>query len=312
MSFSKMVQIMNPRSQINIVSNATICQDQCEATLAATLPGDTKRQLTRTGYSMGTITKALNLLNHFSPNHPEIGLTEFRKLSGQDKATVHRHLIELTSNGFLEQNPVTRGYRLGPAILRLAAVRERLFPARTIVAPLVEALASELGELVHVSLREGNHMSPLFHHDALIHGTRVYFDEAELLPLHATASGLAMLAFGPENLLPDLLKTPLPAATEHTITDHNLLRSTVEKVREAGIAFVDQGFEAHVSSFAAPLFGDQPEAIGTIAVALPTVRVTDDMRRIIKAALPRTANEVTEKLGGTVPVDLRRIWTNAA
>ncbi len=261
---------------------------------------------------MGTITKALNLLNFFSPGRAEIGLTEFRTLSGQDKATVHRHLIELAANGFLEQNPETRGYRLGPAILRLAAVRERLFPARSIVAPLVEALASELGELVHVSLREGTHMSPLFHHDALIHGTRVYFDEAELLPLHATASGLAMLAFGPEHLLPEVLKSSLSASTEFTITDPGTLEEVVAGVREDGIAFVDQGFEAHVSSFAAPLFADQPEAVGTIAVAAPTMRMTDDLKRKIKSALPRTAHVVTEQLGGVVPVDLRRIWSDAA
>lgn len=261
---------------------------------------------------MGTITKALNLLNHFCPGRAEIGLTEFRTLSGQDKATVHRHLIELAANGFLEQNPVTRGYRLGPAILRLAAVRERLFPARTIVAPIVERLASELGELVHVSLREGLHLSPLIHHDALIHGTRVYFDEAELLPLHATASGHAMLAFGPEHLLPDTLKEDLVATTAHTITDPVRLTEIVDDVRVCGIAFVDQGFETDVSSFAAPLFGDQPEAIGTIAVAVPTLRMTDDMKRRIRAALPGTAAEVTDKLGGVVPAHLKRIWADAA
>lgn len=261
---------------------------------------------------MGTITKALNLLNHFSASRPEIGLTDFRKLSGQDKATVHRHLVELAANGFLEQNPGTKGYRLGPAILRLAAVRERLFPARTLVAPLVEQLAAELGELVHVSLREGDHLSPLYHHDALIHGTRVYFDEAELLPLHATASGLAMLAFGPEQLLTDLLRSPLKAWTRHSITSAKQLQASVKEVRENGIAFVDQGFEEHVSSFAAPVFGDRLEAIGTIAVAAPTVRMTEDLKSDIRRHLIRTAAEVTEKLGGLVPTDLQRIWHHAA
>jgi DNA-binding IclR family transcriptional regulator len=261
---------------------------------------------------MGTITKALSLLNHFSASRSEIGLTEFRNLSGQDKATVHRHLSELTANGFLEQNPGTKGYRLGPAILRLAAVRERLFPARRLVAPLVEKLAGELGELVHVSLREGDHLSPLYHFDALIHGTRVYFDEAELLPLHATASGLAMLAFGPADLLPKLLKTKLKPSTGYTITDTELLKQAVEQVRNHGIAFVDQGFEEHVSSFASPVFGDLPEAVGTIAVAAPTVRMTEELKAKIRSALPLAATEVTEKLGGVVPVDLRRIWRNAA
>lgn len=266
----------------------------------------------RTALPMGTITKALSLLNHFSASRPEIGLTEFRKLSGQDKATVHRHLVELAANGFLEQNPGTKGYRLGPALLRLAAVRERLFPARALVAPLVEQLAAELGELVHVSLREGDHLSPLYHHDALIHGTRVYFDEAELLPLHATASGLAMLAFGPDQLLTDLLTSPLKAWTSHSITDAQHLKEAVDRVRQEGIAYVDQGFEEHVSSYAAPVFGDRLEAIGTIAVAVPTVRMTDALKTQIRHHLIRTAAEVTDQLGGIVPTDLQRTWHHAA
>ena len=155
-------------------------------------------------------------------------------------------------------------------------------------------------------------ISPLIHHDALIHGTRVYFDEAELLPLHATASGQAMLAFGPEHLLPDMLKEKLPASTAHTITDPARLSEIVDDVRVCGIAFADQGFEADVSSFAAPLFADQPEAIGTIAVAVPTLRMTEGMKRRIRNALPGSAAEVTDKLGGIVPAHLKRIWADAA
>jgi len=79
---------------------------------------------------MGTISKALDLLGHFSSTRSQIGLTEFVTLTRRDKATVHRHLSELEQNGFLEQHPQTRAYRLGPALLRLAAVREAAFPMR--------------------------------------------------------------------------------------------------------------------------------------------------------------------------------------
>ena len=90
---------------------------------------------------MGTITKALDLLTHFSAARPEIGLSQFVRLSGRDKATVHRHLTELEANGYLEQNPVSRAYRLGPALLRLAAVREAASPTRDLLRPIVADLA---------------------------------------------------------------------------------------------------------------------------------------------------------------------------
>ena len=265
---------------------------------------------------MGTITKALNLLNHFSASRPEIGLTDFRKLSGQDKATVHRHLVELSANGFLEQNPGTKGYRLGPAILRLAAVRERLFPARTLVAPLVEHLAAELGELVHVSLREGDHLSPLYHHDALIHGTRVYFDEAELLPLHATASGLAMLAFGPEHGcstdLAEITAESLDTPFHHQ--SRNELRESVENVRvKTASPSLIRGSRSMSRPSPRPCLRGSPGGNRNHRCSRRRpLRMTEDMKSRIRRDLIRTAADVTERLGGLVPTDLKRIWHHAA
>ena len=89
---------------------------------------------------MGTITKALTLLTHFSSGRGEIGLANFVRLSGGDKATVRRHLVELEKNGFLEQHPEARGYRLGPAVLRLASVREKHLPIRSTIKPIVSQI----------------------------------------------------------------------------------------------------------------------------------------------------------------------------
>ena len=168
---------------------------------------------------MGTITKALEMLNYFSRSAPELGLSEFVRLSGRDKATVHRHLVELAENGFLEQHPDSRAYRLGPAILRLATVRETTAPTRAVVLPLIAALADEVGELVHFSLIQGELLSPVSHVEPGRHGTQVHFDPSEMLPLHATASGLAVLAFGPRGLRDRVLAGPLAAHASATVTD---------------------------------------------------------------------------------------------
>lgn len=261
---------------------------------------------------MGTISKALNLLGFFSEDRPEIGLTEFRKLSGQDKATVHRHLTELAESGFLEKNPISRAYRLGPAILRLAALREMLFPTRQALAPLVDQMAEHLGELVHVSLLDGDAMSPLYHHDAKIRGTRVHLDPAERLPLHATSSGLCLLAFGPSDLLDQTLARPLERWTEQTLTDPAALRTQTAATRASGIAHMDQSFEADVCSYAAPFFGIDQIATGALAVAIPVSRHTPEMQDAIKATLRAGAITLTEELGGIVPQALKTKFIRAA
>jgi IclR family acetate operon transcriptional repressor len=261
---------------------------------------------------MGTITKALVLLNKFSSSQPEIGLSEFKLLSNQDKATVYRHLSELEENGFLEQNPLTKNYRLGPAVLRLAAVRERTFPAREAVSTWVDALSRQLGELVHVSLFQGDAMSPLYHADIQIHGTRVHFDEAELLPLHATSSGLAMLAFGPDDLLPKVLARPLRDYSGMTITDPDALQAAVVQTRKDGFALSNQGFEKEVYSIAMPIFGKDLEMVGTLSVALPITRLNDETRKNIISGLKSGSVNVSDALGGAMPDELIKVWNNAA
>jgi len=260
---------------------------------------------------MGTITKSLNLLNYFSVTRPEIGLSEFRALCKQDKATIYRHLTELQANGFVEQDPVTKSYRMGPAVLRLANVRERTFPARRAVAPIVTEMSGRLGELVHVSLLQGDVLSPLFHADVKMHGTRVYFDEAEVLPLHATSSGYTILAFGDNGLADAYLRKPLTRYTAKTLTDPEALRAVVAETRRTGFGMCDQGFEDEVYSLAAPLFDRNVRTVGTIAVALPTSRVSPQSVTDIKAALKDGSRQASRALGGDVAPELERIWNDA-
>ncbi|MDF1728425.1 MAG: IclR family transcriptional regulator [Sulfitobacter sp.] len=248
---------------------------------------------------MGTITKALEILNHFSRSRAHIGLGEFVKLTGRDKATVHRHLVELEANGFLEQHAETRAYRLGPAILRLNAVREAGIPFRAVVRPIVTALSNELGELSHASLLQGDMLSPVFHHDPGAHGTQVHFDEAEMLPLHATSSGLAVLAHVRPEMVERLLSRDLARYTSNTPTDPEFVRSALAAVRREGVSRLDRAFDEEVSSQGAPIFGSDNRVIGALSVAIPAVRATPDKLDTIERHLRAAAEKITLSLGGT-------------
>ncbi len=253
---------------------------------------------------MGTITKALEMLNHFSRTRAHIGLAEFVRLTGRDKATVHRHLAELEANGFLEQHPETRAYRLGPALLRLASVREATIPMRSLVAPIVRALAEDVGELAHFSLLQGRMLSPVFHHDPCVHGTRVAYDEAELLPLHATSSGLAVLAFAPPEFRRAVLSGHLPRLTPNTPTDPEVLRRILDRVRRTGTSRLEKAFDDEVASQGAPIFDASGAVIGALAVAVPVVRATPAKCEAIRRALVVAAGEITAALGGCAPEPL--------
>ncbi|MFZ7092941.1 IclR family transcriptional regulator [Primorskyibacter sp. 2E233] len=259
---------------------------------------------------MGTITKALEILSYFSSSTPALGLSEVVRRSGRDKATVHRHLVELQENGFLEQHPETRAYRLGPAILRLAAVREATMPVRSVVRPIVEALSRDVGELVHFSLLQGKVLSAVCHADPGHHGTQVHFDTSEVLPLHATSSGLAVLAFGPQSLRDEVLKAPLAPHAKGTITDPQDLLKALEDVRARGYGVSDQTFDDEVASLAVAVYGPEGHVTGALAIAVPMARMTPEKRKAAFAALRIGVQQVCAAIGGTIPQQITNAWAS--
>ena len=256
---------------------------------------------------MPTIDKALGLLDHFSNNAPEIGLAKFCTLSGFDKGTVHRYLSTLRDCGYVEQNPVNKAYRLGPALIRLAVVREQTVPLEKVVAPLLDALAEQTNELVHAALASRTGMSALYVKDGGQGGTRVGFDEAEILPFHATSSGIAFLAYGPGEYLHSISNSTLPSFTDLTADTTEKVHSLAGKTRKAGYAYSDQSYEAEVCSVAMPFFDNTSVAIGTVAIATPRSRMK---RKALVKPLAQTSLQLTQNLGGTVPGDLSSKWNS--
>lgn len=259
---------------------------------------------------MGSVSKTLSLLNHLSAARPEMGLTEFQKASGFDKATTYRRLRELEEAGFLDQDPVRKTYRLGPAIVRLALVREQSFPAEKAAMGVLEQLYAELSETVHVSVRQGlAGLSTFAHIDDKTHGNRVYIDPAEILPYHATASGLVVLAHSDPGLVAQVLAQPLVASAPGAETDAAAIAAHIDTIRETGFGLSEGWFEADVIGLSAPVFDRNGDCSGAVAAAGPSGRMGQERRPAIRAALARAATVLTENQGGRVPEQVRAAWS---
>lgn len=261
---------------------------------------------------MTTVAKALDLLDLFGHATPRLGLSEAARLSGLNKATCHRLLTDLTAAGLLEQVGAAREYRLGPAVLRLAALREATVPMLSAARPELERLAEATGETAHVSLLVGGRLKAVDHAYSARHSMRVMMSDADDLPFHATASGLAVLAALPADRRGALLASPLPALTPMTETDPARLALRIDEVRARGHAESLGGFQTDVHSLAVPLFGADGACAGALAVAAPAARMTPAARALIRAALIRAGLSITTQWGGVPPGDFAASWRQAA
>lgn len=240
---------------------------------------------------MGTVGKALDLLDLFTRGQPQLGLSQLARASGLNKATCHRLLTELESRGLLEQTGPAREYRLGPAVLRLASLREAAVPTREAAMPTLRRLAEATGETAHLSHLVAGRLQTLAYAYASRSGVKVMMEDADILPFHATASGAAVLAH---------LADPAPIIA--AAPDPGALCLRIEKARTLGFAETVSTFEKDVHSLAIPLFNATGACTGALAVAAAAPRMTPALHATITAELTAAGVAITGLRGGQPPI----------
>ncbi len=261
---------------------------------------------------MGTTSKALSLLGCFTRARPQVGLSDLARLAGVNKATCFRLMSELCDHGLAEQVGLSREYRIGPGVLRLAALREASVPMRDAAMPVVQTLADATGETAHVSVMIGEKLAMLGFAYSPVHATRVMMDDTDTLPFHATSSGLAVLAFAPDAVRDRVLAGPLSVLTDRTETDPDRLRERLAAIRRTGMSESEGGLEADVNSVAVPLFDAQGRCAGALAVAAPAQRLGTPERALIRDRIVSAGRRITNLWGGSLPAVVEAAWADAA
>jgi IclR family acetate operon transcriptional repressor len=113
------------------------------------------------------------------------------------------------------------------------------------------------------------------------------------VPLHCSALGKVLLAFGAAELPPGRLQQ----RTAKTITTRQGLRAELAAVRDRGYALTDQELEPGLVAVAAPVFADGPAAVAAISVSAPATRLTADQVGVTAARCVAAADALSAALG---------------
>lgn len=247
---------------------------------------------------MSTVDKALSLLELFSENRPSAGLSELARLLHWDKSTVQRYVSDLTNRGLLEQDPRDKSYYLGASVSRLAMVREITHPVAAETKKILHDLVDQTGETAHAAEFVNGALSNSAIVNTSIRGTRVYIDPSELLPFHATASGIAFLSASAQTTVSRILARSRKSYTEQTVTDQQQLLRLIERAKAIGFAQSNGSFESDVIGVAAPVLGFDGTAVGSVAVATPSARFTDEAQSTIRAHILKAGVRISKLYGG--------------
>jgi DNA-binding IclR family transcriptional regulator len=240
-----------------------------------------------------TVERAIAILNLFREDHESLGITEVARQTGLNLTTAHRLVRTLVHEHFMEQDPATEHYRLGPA---LAVLGRRAVAGSGIdrAGPTIERLSAATGESVSVGVRVGGGVMVVLHSSSR-HALRFEHPAGSAIDAHASAMGKVLLAFGET-----ATTTPvgglgrLARFTASTITTRAALIEELDRVRADGFATNRQERYDGVCGVAAPVLDSIGVARFAIGIQGPSVRLTDERLRELGPLLVRTGREVAE------------------
>src|SRR6266568_8840523 len=193
---------------------------------------------------------------------------------------------------------VARGLHVhrSTALRLLATVVTGEFDLRYVARPVCEQLAGATGETATLDVLVGDVIVPIEQATASTSVVSVNW-LGRRTPVHCTASGKAILAFGPAAVRERMLARSLEQATPRTITDRAELEAQLAAARESGIARTHEELELGLDALAAPVFGAEGVVVAALDVSGPSNRLRAGSRPELDRLAIESAADLSRRLG---------------
>lgn len=218
----------------------------------------------RSGESM--TERIVRVLSTFDQERTAQTAAQIGRRADLPTSTAHRIVEDLVESGLLERdsrNQVVLGMRLW----ELAQRGSRALRLREAALPSMEQVQARVREHTQLAVLEDDEvlfLERLSHPSAGLNVARV----AGRLPLHASSSGLVLLAHAPADVRDRVLSGPLPALTPDTIVDPAQLRPLLDEVKIRGFV-IAPGMLSSVSTGVAVPVRSRGRVVAALSVVLP-------------------------------------------
>src|SRR5262245_12453037 len=220
-----------------------------------------------------SVDRAIALLRAVAAaSGPDATVTALAATCGLNRATAWRILMTLESHGMVIADRQTGRYRIGFGVVELAgsAGVDALVHA---AHPVLERVCLQTGETAALAVvRSGDltyvdEVAPV----AIVAATW----RGRSVPLHATSTGKALLAFSDPADVTRMIGPELVRYTPTTITSRSMLRTELELTRQRGFGVCRGEFESSAWSVSAPVLDSSGRPLAVLSIWGPANRVPE-------------------------------------
>ena len=248
-------------------------------------------------YRIQAIERAVSILNAFSMDDPELGVTELADRLGLHKSTVHRFMVNLDAAGLVERNARTGRYRLGLHVFELGALVMQQMNLWDEALPFLEGLVHDTGETGHLAVLDGGEAIYIERVEAR-RALRVPSSIGRGYPAHATNLGNVLLAdLSRERVEAIIAERGLAAYTAHTITDPAELEADLELIRRRGYAVDNEEYDEGLRCIWAPVRDHSGHVVAALGIGGPVTRITPERVEELGGLVMTAGRGLSRRLG---------------
>ena len=241
------------------------------------------------------VDSVVRVLATFDPAHTAQTPSQIGGRAGLPRSTAFRLVNELLAAGLLERDD--RGdVRIGMRLWEITTRGSRALALRQAAMAAMEEVQLRVKQHTQLAVREDDEVLFIERLSSPTAGANIT-KVAGRLPLHASSSGLVLLAHAPVAILERVLERGLSRVTAETITEEQALRRKLAEIRSLGYALAPGYIETVSTGLAVPVF-DGAEVVAALSLVLPRDFANPT------AAVPelhRAAAQITDTLGRIKP-----------
>ena len=256
-------------------------------------------------YLVPALQRGMQLLGQFSRDERQLTGADLSRRLDLPRASVFRLLQTLEQMGFVERVGDSASYKLGIAVLRLGFEYLASMELTEHGRPIIEDLCASTGLSAHLVVRDGREAVFV----AKSAGRSLMFNSIQVgarLPAHATVLGRVLLAdLSLEDLRCLYAGVALTAFTPQTPTTLAALKQLVDADAQRGYAVSQGGFEAGISTIAAPVFDDHHTVAAAVSVTVPAQRIDAHALDDLVAQVRQAALRLSQRISHVLPASGR-------
>jgi DNA-binding IclR family transcriptional regulator len=244
----------------------------------------------------GVLERTLGILELLAQQGHGLELATLAEQLNMPKSAAHRLLTDLVRAGYVRQTREFGDYVLTTKLVSLGLTYLGKTGIVDVAQPLIDRLAEQTGELVRLSVVDGDRLTWVARAQGARQGLRYDPDMGSIARLSCSSSGWAWLATMEDDAALELvsrqgLGSRAEFGPQAPATLAELLRA-LQAVRERGYALTEQTYTPGLNAMAVAVRLKGASPLGTLSVAGPAARLTRERMESLAPALLACAGQL--------------------